>query len=294
MTDGLIERVARLMNRRVASWRRPSGGYSSADRRILSWADGTSAFVKCATDADTAAWLRAEHRIYSHVHGPFMPELLGWQDEGESPLLVIEDLSGAIWPPPWNSQRIDSMLATLGAVAATPPPPGSESMEERRGLLAGWSRVAEDPRQFLALGVASAAWLSRTLETLLDAERRAELDGSALLHNDIRSDNSCFVGSRVVLVDWNWACRGNPAIDIAAWLPSLQLEGGPLPDAILPAAGELAALVSGFYAAHAGLPPIGVTRAVRELQLAQLRTSLAWAVRALELPPTEFDSATMR
>ena len=45
-------------------------------------------------------------------------------------------------------------------------------------------------------------------------------------------------------------------MDLAAWAPSLQAEGGPAPEAIIPSGGvELAALVSGYFAANAGLPP---------------------------------------
>jgi hypothetical protein len=90
-----------------------------------------------------------------------------------------------------------------------------------------------------------------------------------------------------VLVDWNWACRGNPKLDVAGWLPSLALEGGPAPETILPAEGELAAFVAGFYAAHAGLPPLPGRPTLRTLQLGMLRQSLAWAARALGLPPPD-------
>jgi hypothetical protein len=43
--------------------------------------------------------------------------------------------------------------------------------------------------------------------------------------------------------------------------------------------------MSGFFAARAGLPPIPTAPHVREVQLAQLRTALPWAARALGLPP---------
>ena len=65
------------------------------------------------------------------------------------------------------------------------------------------------------------------------AEAEAVLDGTDLLHLDVRSDNLCFVGSRAVLVDWNWACRGNGLVDLAGWVPSLHAEGGPLPESCL-------------------------------------------------------------
>ena len=119
---------------------------------------------------------------------------------------------------------------------------------------------------------------------MVEAERQAPLEGSDLLHLDIRSDNICFAGSRTLLVDWNMACLGNGLLDVAAWLPSLQAEGGPEPEQILPHAPELAAVVSGYFAARAGLPRIEKAPQVREAQLQQLRTSLPWVVRSLKLP----------
>ena len=49
-------------------------------------------------------------------------------------------------------------------------------------------------------------------------------------------------------------------------------------------APELAAWIAGYFCAHAGLEPIPEAPHVRPLQLAQGRTSLPWAARALGLP----------
>jgi hypothetical protein len=77
---------------------------------------------------------------------------------------------------------------------------------------------------------------------------------------------------------------GNADVDTAVWLPSLAAEGGPQPEAILPAAPELAAWNGGLLLRRAGLEPIPEAPHVRPLQLAQARTSLPWAARALGLP----------
>ncbi len=141
------------------------------------------------------------------------------------------------------------------------------------------------PEPLLSLGVCSAGWLEAHLDELIAAAARAQLDGEALLHFDVRSDNLCLHDGRALLVDWNWTMRGNPQLELAGWLPSLHAEGGPAPEAILPDAPELAALVAGYFAAQAGLPPIEAAPGVRGVQLAQLRTALPWAARALELEP---------
>ena len=137
----------------------------------------------------------------------------------------------------------------------------------------------------LSLAMASADWLERALPALLAVDVRATIEGDTLVHRDVRSDNLCFVGDQVKLIDWNIACLGSRTLDLAFWLPSLEMEGGPAPDAILPNAGAWASVVSGFFAARAGLPVIPEAPYVRDIQLRQLRFALPWAVRALDLPP---------
>jgi hypothetical protein len=106
----------------------------------------------------------------------------------------------------------------------------------------------------------------------------------------VRSDNICFLEDRTVFLDWSGACRGNPVLDLVGWLPSLALEGGPVPDSMIgEEATELVALVSGYWAARAGLPPPEGAPFVRSIQLAQLKVALPWAARLLRLPAPHGD-----
>lgn len=283
MDERLQAATRRLLHARPTAWQAAGAGYTHNECWVVDLEDGRSAFVKAAVDEMTADWLRAEHRVYAAVAAGFLPRLLGWED-GELPVLVLEDLSGADWPPPWTEGRVGAVLATLREVADTPPPPGLASLEDLRGELAGWREVERDPSPLLALGICSHEWLGGALPDLLAAEEACVLRGEELLHLDVRSDNICFREGRALLVDWSWAVRGNPVLDLAAWLPSLQAEGGPPPEALLPAEPGAAAFMSGFFAARAGLPRIPTAPNVREVQLAQLRTALPWAARALGLP----------
>ena len=241
----LKSRIAHLLGADPVMWTPMQRGYTPAGRWVVRFARGRSAFVKVGTTPDTSAWLRTEYGVYSRLRGDFLPALLGWED-GESPMLVLEDLSRAVWPPPWSPERVEQVRAALAAIAATPPPPGTPPIAARHSELRSWGTVAADPAPFLSLGLCSAAWLEAALPALLAADAAAALDGEHLLHMDVRSDNLCFVGERAVLVDWNLACRGNPLVDLAAWLPSLAAEGGPDPLTILPDAPELAARDGGL------------------------------------------------
>ena len=56
----------------------------------------------------------------------------------------------------------------------------------------------------------------------------------ALVHGDVRSDNLCIgSGDRVRFVDWSQAGAGQPFHDLVNVLPTLRLEGGPAPWAVI-------------------------------------------------------------
>jgi hypothetical protein len=280
------ERVAQIAGTKVRSLRPiKGGGYAASFRALAELSDGRTVFVKAGAEEVTSGFVRDEQRLYASLHAPFMPELVGI-DDGEPPLLVVEDLSTARWPPPWDEQAIKAVRATLEEIWATPAPEWVEPItNEVEWLLGGWAEIERDPEPFLSLGVCSAAWLKGSLPALRAAAESAPIAGDALLHLDVRSDNICIAERGAVLVDWNWVHLGNPDLDLAFWLPSLADEGGPPPDGLLPDGSRFAAAVAGFFGSRAGLPPPPTAPHVRAVQLSQVRTALPWAARALALPP---------
>ena len=141
-------------------------------------------------------------------------------------MLVLEDLSDAHWPPPYpaDTSALFDTLQELGRVEAPSELQALEDWDD--GSSSRWQRVADDPAAFLHLGVCSAEWLDRNVGALIAAERRVDLRGSSLVHNDVYSGNVCFVGSRAVLIDWATAARGNPDLDVAFAIVSVLVEGG--------------------------------------------------------------------
>ena len=276
------DRLATLMGRHPVSWSKGGGGYTPAGRWIVEFDNGTTAFAKIGTTPDTSAWLRVEHRMYSQTDAPWLPGFLGWDDDGNSPILILEDLSRSHWPPPWKPGNVDAVLRALDEVSRTTPPEGTPVIDTVR--MSGWFDVEKNPAEFLNLGFCTSEWLEESLPELLDAEASAPMEGDEFLHLDIRSDNLCFVGDRAVIVDWNLVCIGNSLLDVAFWLPSLHAEGGPKPEEVSPESGVFAGAISGFFASRAGQPVIPYAPRVRDVQLQQLGTALPWAARVLGLP----------
>ena len=281
---GLEQRVTEMMHARTVGFRPAQGGYTAAKRGVVMFEDGASAFLKAAVSEQTAEWLRAESAVYRHLSthdGDFLPRVLAWDDDGTQPLLLLEDLSAAHWPPPWEPAQAARVAEALSCLRRMPPMPGMTLLETYRDDFSGWRKVAADPGPFLSLGLCTDAWLDAALPSLQAAEGAVRLDGNDFLHLDIRSDNLCFTPDRTILVDWNWACTGNGLVDLAAWLPSLHAEGGPAPETFLPHAPEMAAALSGFWAAQVGFPDRDPR--MQALNLMQLGTALPWAARAVEL-----------
>ncbi|HVF42392.1 MAG TPA: aminoglycoside phosphotransferase family protein [Pyrinomonadaceae bacterium] len=283
LRPGLTSRIERLAGAKVESYRRVEGGYTPALRLVCGTSKG-SFFAKVATTPVTREALSREIRVYNSLSGDFMPRLLASEDDESEPILLIEDLSARHWPPPWDARHVELALAQVDAMHDTRPP--LETYAQAHGALGeSWRAVAADPSPFLSLGFADGAWLEASLPALARYEESCPTAGDRLTHWDLRSDNVCVAEGRAIFIDWNGACLSNPRLDLGFWLPSLAYEAGIEPETILPDAPEVAARVSGFFAARAGLPRISDAPRVRHVQRRQLATALPWAVRALDLPP---------
>lgn len=278
----LDDRIERAVGSRPLRYTPRPGGYSTADRFAVELADGRSVFVKSAEAPNLAAWLRREHEVYASLSGSFIPKLEGFDDDGVRPVLAIEDLSGADWSVHWDDERVGAVLAALAELSASEPPPDTSTVRESHGeMWTRWQTVASDPQPFLSTGVRDEAWLERSLPVILDVVAAAPVEGEDLCHFDIRSDNLCFRDGVAILVDWNWCLRASSRADLAAWLPSLAVEGGPPPWEVLPGAGEIAAWIAGVWAAVVGLPPPETAPSVRDIQRRQLAVALDWVDREL-------------
>ena len=286
-TAALIEQVEAHMGKQAVEWKRPECGQTEAQRFVVKFADGSGVFAKAAVDELTERWLRVDHLIMSTVEEDFVPQILGWlEPEGNHPILLIEDLSGAHWPADhwpveWRPGQMEILLAALERLAAVR---GHESLPAASGASANWRAIEADATGFLALGLCSESWLAAALPVLLAAEAGLEVAGTALVHDDVRSDNLCFIGERIVLVDWSQAFRGHPDHDRAEVLPGLVLEGGPEPYEQMPEGGGWAARGSAAMAQRALTEAGDRPEWLIEVFMRLAAINLRWAARCLDLP----------
>lgn len=241
----IVASVESMLDRTATAWQAPEFGLSAAERLSVTFSDGSAAFVKGATDEETAGWLRAEHRVLDQLRGRGLsPEILGWQDDGTGwPVLVTEDLSTAYWPAAgaddpaggtstvWRPGDIDALYRALDGLRGVPLPAELPLTNSWPGPQ--WPRVIELADRLVELGVVLPGWLEAHAAALVgvDAEADSALDLSAcLVHGDVRSDNLCVIGDgEVRLVDWSHAGAGHERHDLVQLLPTLHLEGGPPP-----------------------------------------------------------------
>jgi Phosphotransferase enzyme family len=274
----VLERVA------PDSWEPVGGGYTRAPKLRVRLQSGESRFVKFAENDELAARsIVAETRVYGSVTAPFLPTLYDMFVADGRALIVLEDLTDATWPPPYPDD-VAPLFEALEAVASIAAPPDLPRLAEREET--PWQRIAREPELVLGLGVCSESWLQRALPALLDAEARVPLSGDRLVHHDVWAENLCFTARGAVLVDWAEARIGNPAIDVAFALLSLQVEVAVTPQ--IEDEPALAAFVTGVIAAEAAAPLPTWTASdstLRADQLDDLRVALRWVAAQLALPP---------
>jgi Phosphotransferase enzyme family len=195
---------------------------------------------------------------------------------------------------PWRPGELRRVLDVVAGMAAalTPAPAGFPAVGDRLAdSFAGWRRLAAAR----AAGDDLAGldpWASRHLDRLagLEAGWAAAADGPTLLHSDLRADNLLLTPTRVVAVDWPWACVGAAWVDLLLLLPSVAMQGGPDPEPAFTAhpvaAGADPSAVTttlaawaGFLVAAARQPPPPGLPTLRAFQRGQALVALDWLRR---------------
>lgn len=237
MTDStppILITVGDALHKRLISWQRPECGLSGADRWIVQFDDGTSAFIKAATDQNTTDWLVNERNALEIARTQFAPNIIAWL-EADFPILVMEDMSAGYWPAGtgevhWRDGDMDAVIATLEQLR-TVEVDGTPPQLPEPALI--WNDLLSNPA-LVQSGLCSNHWIERYGPAILAAEQVPVEAGRSLVHGDVRSDNLCiYPGGHVRFGDWAQAGVGHPYHDLISLLPTLRLEGGPRPSTVL-------------------------------------------------------------
>jgi hypothetical protein len=300
----LREWAEATLGARVAKAESQAGGFSPGAACRLRLEDGGRAFCK-AVSASANPQSPGMHRREAQIAAALPPDVpaprfIASYDDGEWVGLLFADVDGRPPAQPWRADELDHVL---GAVAVlhdrlTPSPLSSAPAiaDMHAANFTGWRSLA-------ATSGASASplpggrpvqdpWSMRHLDRLaeLEAAWPEAAAGNTLLHNDLRADNMLITADGVRFVDWPHACVGAAWFDLAAFAPSVVMDGGPEPERLMarvPSAAAadpdavtaVVAAVAGYFTYQATLPPPPGLPAIREFQEAQGAPARAWLQR---------------
>lgn len=234
--------IERVCGAPVTEARNQPGGFSPGVAARVRCADGTAWFVKAASgevNADTPQMHRREARVLAGLDRLIAagrlpaPRLRGTAESGPWFALVADDVDGRQPSLPWHDGELSAVLAAVDQLAETRTPATvtvpavSEYLETEFN---GWRTLARAPGDDRI-----DPWSRARLPELaaLEATWAGHAAGDTLLHGDIRADNLLLTPGGVTLVDWPHACHGAPFCDLVLFAPSVTMQGGPEPAAVL-------------------------------------------------------------
>jgi aminoglycoside phosphotransferase (APT) family kinase protein len=277
------------------------GGFSPGVAARVRCADGKRRFVKAAsaeTNPDTPRLHRQEARVLADLDSLIaegdlpVPRLWGTAELGPWFALVVDDVAGHQPRVPWQDRELDLVLAALDQLAATltPAPVQVPSIDQYLETdFTGWRTLARTPGDDRI-----DPWSRARLADLaaLEATWAAHAAGTTLLHSDIRADNLLVTSGGVVVVDWPHACCGAAFADLVFFAPSVAIQGGPDPAALLArsrtgreakrdALTALVCALAGYLTERSLRPAPPGLPTVRGFQAAQGEVTRAWLATLL-------------
>lgn len=306
--------VARQLGSPVVRAARTYGGYGPSATYRLKLADGKRAFFKGTyplPDGSGVVWdLDREERVYRQLNGvirPWAPQYLGSVRADDWHGLLLETIGGSLLVPwtPTKARLAAGSYADFHMSTLSRPMPPWLSRTRHRDYAGFWAGIAAEEAALHRLAALAGSqsgdallWLKRQVKTLRRWERalwRAP-EPYSLLHFDTRSDNLRLDGTLLRIFDWPDASLGPAEFDVAAFVQSIEAEGGPACETVvgwyeshLPLRREVltgsVVSIAGYFADRAPRPAVPGLPRLRSVQRRQLKASLSWAARLLDLAP---------
>lgn len=281
----------------VVDARTQHGGFSPGAAARLTAADGRRVFLKATAGSlnlDSPIIYRRERDVM-YALPPIVPapRLLWSYDEGGWVALLFEYVDGLPPVEPWRWDEVERVvrgMVSLGDLLTPTPISAPAASDAFATQLCGWGHLQREQPD--GLDGRSRRHLARLVQ--LEALAPEAVAGETLLHCDVRADNLLLTEDTVYFIDWPHARVGAPWVDLIGLIPSMMMQGGPDPDAVLrlhPAAREadpecitatIAALAGYFTHRSLQPPPRGIPT-VRPFQAAQGARARRWLAQRLGL-----------
>lgn len=283
--------VEAIAGAKIVAARNIGGGFSPGPAARCDLADGRTVFVKAAgseLNPDSPQMHRREAVVLGVLPSLFpSSEMIGLVDDGDWVALVITWIDATMPFAPLDRTAIERVLTLAHRVSDL----GREVDTDRLPACADAHAELGGNWRELRNAAVLDRWTHEHLDELanMEADFAVAIDGDCLVHFDLRTDNILLGATECddVVVDWPGACSGAPWIDLAALLPSLHLDGGPLPHDVFEhhPVGRAAepesvdvflAALAGYFTRRSLLPPPTGLPTLRPFQAEQGRVTREW------------------
>ncbi len=280
----------------VVGARTMTGGFSPGMAARLTLESGETIFAKAVSSVQNEIaprFHRREIQLASHLPVTAPVPRLRWSlDEAEGDqwvVLVYDNVEGHPPAQPWDQAEFARVVDALNALTRdlTPSPVAAAdigAIDTGLPLTGGdWRRLRDEKLEH------PDRWVMRNLERLVEMEARVTdlTPGNTLLHMDLRGDNMLMTDQGVVIVDWPHAAIGPAWVDGVAFAPSVAMEGGPEPEALVSLLDGLRGAdpdeltvgiceMAGFFTYHGLLLDVPNLPGLREFQEAQGAVARRW------------------
>jgi aminoglycoside phosphotransferase (APT) family kinase protein len=227
--------IARELGGDVVAVENAAGGFSPGFVARITAGDDTQRFVKAMANPGWRFLYEREARLAPHLpNGAPFPRWRFTIADGDWIALGFDVIDGREATIPWSPRDLERVLTAHLTMAARLDP--SPAPVERAGAMWGdwFSRWRDFTRDETLARALPDGW-ARHLDELIDFEDAwpACTDGEHLVHLDLRADNVLLTEQGdVFVVDWAFAARGQPWMDLVCLLPNVALRDGPEPEAV--------------------------------------------------------------
>ncbi|MFI5938564.1 phosphotransferase family protein [Actinoplanes sp. NPDC051494] len=210
------------------------GGFTRAFAAVVTTRAGDRAFLKAAPlhGPDAAGYAR-ESTVTSLLPATVRAARPRWTMVAEDHFVVCLDaVDGHVPALPWNPAELDAALTAWHEASHALRNPSDELSavglaplsEIVRHELSWWSEIAAGRVPMPP----APPWAADRIGTLasLEQELPALVNGTAMLHGDLRIDNTLIDGyGKAWLCDWAWPCTGQPWFDTVTLLVTAYASG---------------------------------------------------------------------